>query len=174
MAYEELEAAVRCSARFDRKILIEQGIDARELECAILGNDHAEASMVGEILPACEFYDYEAKYRNPESKVQIPAAISSSQAAEVRELALQAFKAIDGSGLARVDFFLDRNTGKIWLNEINTMPGFTSISMYPKLWVAGGIPFDKLVRRLIDLGFERHHERGSLATTGGTAKSQNM
>jgi D-alanine-D-alanine ligase len=169
----ELRAAVLSSARFDRKILIEQGIDARELECAILGNDQPEASIVGEILPACEFYDYDAKYHNPDSKVVIPAAISAAQASEVREIAERAFKAIDGSGLARVDFFLDRRSGKIWLNEINTMPGFTSISMYPKLWEASGIPFARLIRRLIDLGMERHHERGSWATKGESVKAQN-
>jgi D-alanine-D-alanine ligase len=159
----EFERAVLSSARFDRKIIIEKGIDARELECAVLGNDNAEASIVGEIIPGCEFYDYEAKYRNPDSRVRIPAPISTAQAEEVRRLALRAYEAIDGSGLARVDFFLDRKDGKIWLNEINTMPGFTPISMYPKLWDACGVPFGALVRRLIDLGLERQKERATLA-----------
>jgi D-alanine-D-alanine ligase len=155
----EFAPAVLCSARFDRKIIIEKGIDARELECAILGNEDAEASPVGEIIPACEFYDYEAKYVNSASRTQVPADIDPGQAEEVRKLALRSFAAIDGSGLARVDFFLDRKTGNIWLNEINTMPGFTSISMYPKLWAASGIPFDSLIRRLVDLGLARHRER---------------
>jgi D-alanine-D-alanine ligase len=155
----EFSEAVLASAQFDRKILIEKGIDARELECAVLGNDHPEASGVGEILPACEFYDYEAKYTNPASMVQIPAAIDAAVAAEVRDLSVRAFRAIDGSGLARVDFFLDRKTGAVWINEINTMPGFTSISMYPKLWAAGGLPFRQLIRSLVDLGFERYRER---------------
>ncbi len=155
---EELEEAVQLSAQFDRKILIEKGIDARELECAVLGNDDAEASVVGEILPANEFYDYDAKYRSPDSRYEIPARISDEQTAEVRRIALRAFRAIDGSGLARVDFLMDRHSGKIWLNEINTMPGFTPISMYPKLWAASGIPFDDLVRRLVDLGLKRHIE----------------
>jgi D-alanine-D-alanine ligase len=154
----EFEAAVLSSAQFDRKIIIEKGIDARELECAVLGNDCPEASGVGEIIPACEFYDYEAKYNNPTSRVQIPADIDERTAEEVRTLSLRAFRVIDGAGLARVDFFLDRGTGKIWLNEINTMPGFTSISMYPKLWAARRVPFNQLIRRLVDLGFERHHD----------------
>lgn len=157
----EFDRAVLSSAQFDRKIVIEKGIDARELECAVLGNDHAEASGVGEVIPACEFYDYEAKYINPDSRVQIPADIDAGQAEVVRRVALRAFETIDGSGLARVDFFLDRKTGAIWLNEINTMPGFTSISMYPKLWAASGLPFDGLIRRLVELGFERHRERAT-------------
>jgi D-alanine-D-alanine ligase len=161
----EFDQAVLASARFDRKIIIEKGIDARELECAILGNDSPEASPVGEIVPACEFYDYAAKYINPASRIQIPADIGADQAEKVRQLALRAFTAIDGSGLARVDFFLDRRTGAIWLNEINTMPGFTSISMYPKLWAACGMPFGKLIRRLVDLGLERHRERAVITET---------
>ena len=155
----EFDNAVLASSRYDRKVIIEKGIDARELECAILGNDLPEASVVGEILPACEFYDYSAKYVNPDSRVEIPATIDKRTGEEVRDLALRAFKAIEGSGLARVDFFLERRTGVVWLNEINTMPGFTSISMYPKLWEACGVPFNRLIRRLVDLGIERHSER---------------
>jgi len=158
----EFDQAVLASARFDRKVVVEKGIDARELECAVLGNEEPEASVVGEIIPACEFYDYTAKYRNPDSRVQIPADIAPETAREIRDLSLRAFRAIEGSGLARVDFFLDRNTGTVWLNEINTMPGFTSISMYPKLWAACGAPFADLIRRLIDLGFERHRQREGL------------
>lgn len=156
---EEFEPSVRYSAQFDRKILIEKGIDGRELECAILGNDNPQASVVGEILSANEFYDYEAKYVNPESRTEIPARIPPEKAEEIRELALRSFRAIDGSGLARVDFFLERNTDKVWINEINTMPGFTPISMYSKLWAASGVGFEDLVRRLIRFGEERHQER---------------
>jgi D-alanine-D-alanine ligase len=155
----EFENALRYSAQFDRKVLIEKGIDGRELECAILGNDSPQASVVGEVFSAHEFYDYDAKYLNPASRLEIPARIDQKKSEEIRELALQSFKAIDGSGLARVDFFLERNTGKVWINEINTMPGFTPISMYTKLWAASGIVFEELVRRLVRLGEERFQER---------------
>ncbi len=156
---KEFDEAVKFSAQFDRKIIIEKGIDARELECAVLGNDDPEASLVGEVIPSREFYDYYDKYFSPDSRLEIPARISDKKASEVQDIALRAFRAIDGSGLARVDFFMDRNTGKIWLNEANTMPGFTPISMYPKLWAARGVPFEELVRILIRLGFERFRER---------------
>jgi D-alanine-D-alanine ligase len=159
---KEFEAAVLISAQFDRKIVIEKGIDGRELECAILGNDEPQASVVGEVFSAHEFYDYEAKYVNPESKLEIPAKISDRKTEEIRDIALKSFKAIDGAGLARADFFLERNTGKIWLNEINTMPGFTPISMYTKLWAASGIPFEELVRHLVRLGEERFVEKSGL------------
>lgn len=162
----EFDEALLASACFDRKILIEKGVEARELECAVLGNDHAEASGVGEIVPAGEFYDYDAKYINPQSEVRIPAQIDGETAATVRELALRAFRSIDGCGLARVDFFMDRKSGKLWVNEINSMPGFTSISMYPKLWAASGVPYDELIGRLVLLGFERHRERASCAGYG--------
>ncbi len=156
---QEFAESVRYSAQFDRKILIEKGIDARELECAVLGNDAPKASCVGEVHPSREFYDYNAKYSDPDSRVEIPARISKETAVEVRQVAVRAFQCIDGSGLARVDFFLERNTGTLWLNEINTMPGFTPISMYPKLWAASGISFGDLVNRLVELGLERHKER---------------
>jgi D-alanine-D-alanine ligase len=155
----EFERSVKHSAQFDRKILIEKGIDARELECAILGNDDPQASVVGEVVSAHEFYDYDAKYMSPDSRLEIPAHIDDQKMAEIRNLALQSFKAIDGSGLSRVDFFLERDTGKIWINEINTMPGFTPISMYAKLWAASGISFEQLFRRLVQLGKERFQER---------------
>jgi D-alanine-D-alanine ligase len=158
----EFEKSVRHSAQFDHKILIEKGIDAREVECAILGNREPQASVVGEVIPAHEFYDYDAKYISPESRLEIPARIPETAAREVRETAIRAFKTINGSGLARVDFFLERGTGKIWLNEINTMPGFTPISMYAKLWAATGTDFPELVGRLVDLGFERYRERNEL------------
>ncbi len=156
---KEFDASVRYSAQFDRKVLIEKGINGRELECAILGNDDPQASVVGEIVPANEFYDYEAKYLSEDSRLEIPARIDNDKSEKIRHLALQAFKAIDGSGLARVDFFLERNSEKIWLSEINTMPGFTPISMYTKLWAASGLPFEPLVRRLVALGKERFEER---------------
>jgi D-alanine-D-alanine ligase len=155
----EFDDAILSSAQFDRKIIIEKGIDARELECAVLGNENPKASVVGEVVPACEFYDYEAKYVNPASRIQIPADIDVETAKQVRHLALRAFETIDASGLARVDFFLDRKSGAVWLNEINTMPGFTSISMYPKLWAACGVSFNQLIHRLVELGFECHKKR---------------
>jgi len=156
---KEFEGSLRHSAQFDRKILIEKGIDGRELECAVLGNDDSQASVVGEVFSAHEFYDYHAKYVSPDSRLEIPARIDEKKSDEIRELALRSFKAIDGSGLARVDFFLERNTGKVWINEINTMPGFTPISMYTKLWAASGLSFVDLLRRLVQLGEERFEER---------------
>jgi D-alanine-D-alanine ligase len=158
---KEFEDAVKYSAQFDRKILIEKGIDGRELECAILGNDTPQASVVGEIISAHEYYDYPAKYENLESRVEIPARIDEKKSEEIRDLALRSFLTIDGSGLARVDFFLERGTNKIWINEINTMPGFTPISMYTKLWDASGVAYEELVRRLVQLGEDRFSERNS-------------
>ncbi len=158
---DELEDALTYAAQFDRKIVVEKGIEVRELECAVLGNDDARTSVVGEVIPSREFYDYEAKYLDPNCRLRIPAEIDPVSEAEIRAFALRAFRAIDGSGLARVDFFLERKTNKVWLNEINTMPGFTPISMYSKLWAACGIDFQELVRRLVSLGFERHQERGA-------------
>lgn len=155
----ELRDALRLAARYDRKILVEQSINAREIECAVLGNDDPEASIVGEIVPSKEFYDYEAKYLDGASKLLIPAPIDDELALRVRYMAVQAFKALDLAGCARVDFFLDRDSGQVYLNEVNTMPGFTSISMYPKLWEASGVPFPKLIERLITLAVERHADR---------------
>jgi len=163
---KEFEEGVRCSAQFDKKILIEKGVDARELECAVLGNDDPEASVVGEVIPSHEFYDYNDKYHSPSSRLVIPADISDKKTNEVRNLAVRAFQTIDGSGLARVDFFMERSTGKVWLNEINTMPGFTPISMYPRLWAASGVPFEKLVHRLVELGLERYRERNERRISG--------
>lgn len=155
----ELESALWNSAQFDRKIVIEKGIECRELECAILGNDEPTASVVGEVVSAHEFYDYDAKYLNPASRLEIPARIDAEKAEEIRRLAVRSFRAIDGAGLSRVDFFMERSNGRIWVNEINTMPGFTPISMYTKLWAASGIPFEELVRRLVRFGEERFRER---------------
>jgi D-alanine-D-alanine ligase len=162
----EFEEAVRHSAQFDRKILIEKGMDGRELECAILGNDEPQASVVGEVVSAHEFYDYDAKYLNPASRLEIPARIDDRTSEEIRDLALKSFKAIDGSGLARVDFFLERSTGKVWINEINTMPGFTPISMYAKLWAASGLSFEQLIRHLVRLGEERFQEKNERKISG--------
>jgi D-alanine-D-alanine ligase len=161
----ELAGAMDEAAKYDRKIVIEQGVDggkqgkAREIECSVLGNDDPIASIPGEIVPATEFYDYNAKYIDEGSKLIIPAKISRRKQKEVQEMAIAAFKAVDCSGLGRVDFLLDPKTEKIYLNEINTMPGFTSISMYPKLWGASGISYSELIDRLIQLGIERHKER---------------
>jgi D-alanine-D-alanine ligase len=132
---------------------------AREIECSVLGNDEAQASIPGEIVPIKEFYDYNAKYLDEGSKLIIPAKLTKTQTRKVQEMAVQAFKAVDGSGLARVDFLMDPKPGKIYLNEINTMPGFTSISMYPKLWAASGLAYSDLIDRLIQLAMERHEDK---------------
>ncbi len=168
---KEFDEAVTHSSQFDRKILIEKGIDGRELECAILGNDAPQASVVGEVISAHEFYDYDAKYVDPASRLEIPAQIDDAKAEEIRDLALQSFKTIDGSGLARVDFFLEHGTGKVWVSEINTIPGFTPISMYTKLWAASGVPFEELVRRLVRLGEERYCEKNGQKISMGQSLS---
>jgi D-alanine-D-alanine ligase len=155
----ELEAGLLTAARFDSKLLVEHGVDARELEVGVLGNEEPIASVVGEILPGADFYDYRAKYLDSGSQAIIPADIPSEVSQAVRSLAVQAFSAVDGKGLARVDFFLDRSTGQLYLNEINTMPGFTQISMFPKLWEASGVSFAELVTRIAELGLERFSER---------------
>jgi D-alanine-D-alanine ligase len=154
----KLAAALDLAAQYDRKILAEKAVNAREIECAVLGNDRPEASVPGEVVPINEFYDYEAKYLKEGSKLVIPAKLSPQQTQRTRELAVRAFQAVDGAGMARVDFLLDRTTGKLFVNEINTIPGFTSISMYPKLWEASGLPYPQLLDRLIELAFERHRE----------------
>ena len=160
----ELGPAIEEAAKFDRKIVIEEGVGgkknkAREIECAVLGNDKPEASIPGEIVPSAEFYDYSAKYLDEGSQLIIPARLNKAEAKRVQELAIAAFRAVDCSGLARVDFLIEPKLRKIYLNEINTMPGFTSISMYPKLWAATGISYSELIDRLIRLGIERHQEK---------------
>ena len=155
---KEFRLAMELAASFDRKIIVERAVDAREIECAILGNEHPEASVPGEIVPVNEFYDYEAKYVKEGSELIIPARLTRRQARQVRDFAIRAFQAVDCAGMARVDFLLDRRTGKLWLNEINTIPGFTPISMYPKLWEASGISYSQLVDRLVELALERHHD----------------
>jgi D-alanine-D-alanine ligase len=161
----ELHTALTLAARYDRKIIVEQAIDCREVECAVLGNDDPQASVVGEIVPSKEFYDYEAKYLDGgASQLLIPAPIPEETAAQIRRMAVAAFRALDLSGLARVDFFLERTTGRVFLNEVNTLPGFTQISMYPKLWDATGLPYPQLIDRLIELALERHADRERNAT----------
>lgn len=146
---EELKMAIENAGQYDNKILIEQGINAREVECAILDGTEVRASTVGEIISAEEFYSFDAKYNIPESKTIIPADISKEQIEQIQKLAIRAFKAIDGRGLARADFFIEKDTNKIYINEINTMPGFTKISMYPKLFEAVGIKYSELLDKLI-------------------------
>jgi D-alanine-D-alanine ligase len=155
----KLAAALDLAAQYDRKILVEKAVDAREIECSVLGNDRPEASVPGEVIPINEFYDYEAKYIKEGSELIIPAKLTLRQTKQVQELALGAFRAIDCAGMARVDFLLDRRTGRVFVNEINTIPGFTPISMYPKMWEASGIPYPKLVDRLIELACERQQEK---------------
>jgi D-alanine-D-alanine ligase len=161
---KELGPAIEEAAKFDRKIVIEQGVGgnkdkAREIECSVLGNDEAAASIPGEIVPVKEFYDYNAKYLDEGSQLVIPAKLTKVETKKVQELAIKAFKAVDCSGLARVDFLMDPKTRKIYLNEINTMPGFTAISMYPKLWAASGLEYSDLIDRLIQLAVERHEDK---------------
>lgn len=151
----ELESALDNAASYDRRIIVEAGVIARELECAVLGNDQPKASAVGEITYQSDFYDYETKYTEGQAGLFIPAAISSAIATQIQEMAVQAFLAIDGAGLARVDFFYVESTGEILINEINTLPGFTATSMYPQLWAASGISFPELVDRLIQLALEQ-------------------
>ena len=148
---EELKKHIEYASKFDNKILVEQGIIGREVECAVLGNEEVIASCVGEVLSAEEFYSYDAKYKNKVSKTIIPANISDKQMKQIQKLAIKAFKAIDGKGLSRVDFFIEESTGEIYLNEINTMPGFTDISMYPKLFEASGISYGDLLDKIIEL-----------------------
>jgi D-alanine-D-alanine ligase len=169
---KELGPAIEEAAKFDRKIVIEQGVGgkknkAREIECSVLGNDEPVASVPGEIVPVKEFYDYNAKYLDEGSELIIPAKLTKAETKRVQELAVRSFKAVDCSGLARVDFLMEPGTSKesgnksrkIYLNEINTMPGFTAISMYPKLWAASGLEYADLIDRLIQLGLERHADK---------------
>jgi D-alanine-D-alanine ligase len=162
---KELPAAIELAGQFDRKIVVEQGVGgrsgkARELEVAVLGNDAPEASVVGEVVPGKEFYDYEAKYLSEGSDLIVPAKLTKEQTKQVRTMAVAAFQACDGAGLARVDFLMEPGkSGRIWVNEINTMPGFTSISMYPRLWAATGVAYSKLIDRLIELAVERRADK---------------
>lgn len=155
----ELEHAINVAAEYDRKIVVERGINCREFECAVLGNDEPLASVVGEIISSNEFYDYRAKYIDGKSQAIIPADIPQETADEIRHLSTKAFTALDLNGLARVDFFMEKETGKVYINEVNTMPGFTEISMYPKLWEASGLSYPQLLDRLIELAIERYEDR---------------
>lgn len=154
--YSELSSAIEKAFKWDKIILIERGVNAREIECSVLGNDKPIASVLGEVIPFREFYDYKDKYLEGKTKFVIPAKISEKEKEEFQSLAIRAFLALECYGMARVDFLMDKETRKIFVNEINTIPGFTSISMYPKLWEASGIPYSELVERLIELAIERH------------------
>jgi D-alanine-D-alanine ligase len=161
-----LPAAIDTAAEFDRKVVIEAAVaNAREIEIAVLGNDTPETSIPGEVIPGGEFYDYEAKYLNDNSRVVIPAEIPPAVAAEVKRLAIEVYRAVDCAGMARVDFLLDDATGELYVNEINTIPGFTTISMYSKMWAASGVSYPELLDRLITLARERHTEKQQIRTT---------
>ncbi len=163
---QEFAVAMELALQFDRKIVIEAAVpDAREIECAVLGNDEPQASVVGEIIPSREFYDYEAKYLDAASELLIPAPLSARHTAEIQRLAVDAFRAVEGAGMARVDFLMARATEEIFVNEVNTFPGCTNISMYPKLWEASGLPYSALLDRLIELALERHAEKQQLRTS---------
>jgi D-alanine-D-alanine ligase len=161
-----LSQALELAGSFDRKIVVEAAVpQAREIECAVLGNDQPEASVAGEVIPSREFYDYEAKYIDEGSRVIIPAAIDAATSEEIRRLSIAAFRAIDGAGMARVDFLVAGATSEIFVNEVNTIPGFTTISMYSKLWAASGVDYPRLLDRLIGLALERHAEKQQLRTS---------
>jgi D-alanine-D-alanine ligase len=161
-----LVKALDLAGSFDRKIVVETAVpDAREIECAVIGNDRPEASVPGEVIPSREFYDYEAKYLDDGSKVEIPADLDAGVAERIRRLSIAAFQAIDGAGMARVDFLLSRRTGEVFLNEVNTIPGFTTISMFSKLWAATGVDYPTLLDRLIGLALDRHAGKQQLRTS---------
>ena len=163
---KELQQGIVDAGRYDRKILVERGIEnAREIECSVLGNDDPRVSVPGEIIPSNEFYDYDAKYVDGKSKIIVPAELPQKVTKKIQDLAVKAFKAIDCSGMARVDFLVTRGRYEIYICELNTIPGFTSISMYPKLWEASGLPYSKLLDVLIELAVERHRERNRLQTS---------
>ncbi|MGH9738000.1 MAG: D-alanine--D-alanine ligase family protein [Candidatus Acidiferrales bacterium] len=156
---DELPGAMDLAGEFALKILVERAVDAREIEVSVLGNDDIRASIPGEVMPHREYYDYKAKYLEQGTQLVIPAQLTKKQVATIQDYAVRAFRAIDGSGMARCDFFLERKTAKIFVNELNTIPGFTSISMYPKMWEASGLPYPKLIDRLIELALELHAEK---------------
>lgn len=158
-AAKDLVPALNLASEFATKILVERNVVGREIEVAVLGNDEVKASIPGEIVPHREFYDYTAKYLEQGTRLVIPAPLAKKQAAQFQDLAVRAFHAIDGAGMARCDFFLEKRTGRIFINELNTIPGFTSISMYPKLWEASGLPYSQLIDRLIELALEAHREK---------------
>lgn len=165
--HSDLMEGIMEAARYDRRILVERGLEAREIEVSVLGNENARASLPGEIKPSDEFYSYDAKYINGKSELFIPAPIHENLTRQVQEIAVQTYQAIDCAGMARVDFLLEKSTDNLYINEVNTIPGFTSISMYPKLWEASGLPYTSLVNELIELALERKSERGKSKRTYG-------
>ncbi len=168
-----LSEALDLACRYDRRVLVEQGLECREFECSVLGNDEPQTSVIGEIIPSREFYDYQAKYSDDEtSELRIPADIDAALADKLRAMAVTAFQAVDAAGLARVDFFFETRTGKPYVNEINTLPGFTTISMYPKLWEAGGVSYAQLIDNLVSLALERHQDRERSLTVYDTRPAQ--
>jgi D-alanine-D-alanine ligase len=156
---KELEAAFALAKQFDRKVIVERAITGRELECSVLGNEAPMASLPCEILPSREFYDYEDKYLLDMARTQVPADLSAERTDELRRLAVECYRAVECEGMARVDFFLEQDTNRLYINEINTIPGFTSISMYPKMWEHSGIPFGPLLDQLIELALDRHRAK---------------
>lgn len=161
----ELGPALQLAATYDRKIVVEEAVNAREIECSVLGNDEPIASVLGEIIPCNEFYDYEAKYIDDRSELVIPADLPKDLAEQIRDIAIRAFLAVDCAGMARVDFLVERDSLEVYLNELNTIPGFTPISMYPKLWEATGLPYAELIDRLIQLAVERYQEKERTQTS---------
>jgi D-alanine-D-alanine ligase len=160
---KKLVKAINLAAGFDRKVIVEEGVNnAREIECGVLGNDNPQTSVLGEIIPSNEFYDYNSKYVDGQSEAIIPAKLSPQISAKIKDLALKAFKSLDLAGMARIDFLVEKNTNKIFINEPNTIPGFTSISMYPKLWEASGLSYEKLLDNLVKLAIERHKAKNQL------------
>jgi D-alanine-D-alanine ligase len=164
MNRSELEEAFREAFQFDRKIIIEEGVTAREIEAGVLGNDYPECSVAGEIVPKVEFYDYKAKYEDGDTALIIPAEISEKEYSELKDMAIKAFKALDCSGLVRADFFLTRE-GKLYINEVNTMPGFTPFSMFPLLWKHTGVEYPQLIEKLVNLAIERYAEKQNIKHT---------
>ncbi len=162
---EELARGLVEAAHYDTKVLVERAVNAREIEVAVLGNQEPEASVPGEIIPKAEFYDYESKYVDEDTELLVPAPVSEEQTARFQQLALEAFRVLEGAGIARVDFFLDRESGEILLNEVNSLPGFTEVSMYPRLWQASGLPYPALLDRMIELALERHRNHSTLERT---------
>lgn len=159
---QELREALMLAAKYDRRIIVEQAVNCREVETGVIGNHHLEAAAVGEITAKLEFYDYTAKYTDDVgTEITIPADLPEATYEEIRSLAVRAYRALDCSGFARVDFFVDRDTGEVYINEINTIPGLTKYSMFPTMWKAVGVPFDKLIERIVDLGYERYHAKNN-------------
>jgi D-alanine-D-alanine ligase len=162
---KELEAAYALAAQYDRKIIVERGITGRELECAVLGNEAPVASLPCEILPSREFYDYEDKYLLDKAGTKVPADLTQEKTDELRRLAVECYRAVECEGMGRVDFLMEASTDKLYINEINTIPGFTSISMYPKMWEHSGVAFPALLDQLIELALERHRRKGATRFT---------